>query len=138
MIGLMAQDTAGLPSGVVAMHLETASSRIDSYLRSKHTLPLATPYPHAIVDACCVLAAYSLMTVRGFNAAEYDQNFRDRYEDLVGRPGQKGWLELLASGAASLSSTADATPTEDEGGPEVHTDTSRGWNRESDGDYETI
>jgi len=132
-LGLPAAALVNIPVATQDDHLEKASGLIDSYLRAQHTLPLAQPYPDEVVRACIVITAYDLIQFRGYNPDEYDANFRLRYEDTI------RWCEQLAAGTVSLSQTADATGTVNEGRPRVATaganvlngtgtpDTLRGW-----------
>lgn len=114
-IGLPAQALAGIATATQDIHLVKASAKIDSYLRSRYSLPLGTPYPDEIVEACALLAAYSLLVYRGFNPASYDENFRLRHEDTL------TFLRDLSAGRATLSVTADATASTLEGAPRVQT-----------------
>jgi phage gp36-like protein len=114
-LGLPAAALVNIPAATQDDHLEKASGLIDSYLRAQHTLPLAVPYPDEVVRACVVITAYDLIQFRGYNPDEYDANFRLRYEDTI------RWCEQLAAGTVSLSQTADATGTVNEGRPRVIT-----------------
>ncbi len=125
--GLPAQALAGIEESVRRRHLELASGRIDSYMHGQETLPLVKPYPLAVVECCVILACYSLLTVRGFNSDEYDENFRERYTDMVGDGINDGWLDKLSKGQVSLGPAADATPNKIEGAPQVSSSPSRGW-----------
>lgn len=125
-LGLPAEALSGVSLTVQEAHLTKASGKIDSYLRSRHSLPLGAPYPDEVIDCCVSLAAYTLLVRRGFNPDEYDSNFRQQYDDAL------EWLRDLAAGRASLADTADATATTAEGAPRV---TSGGANRiHGDGD----
>ena len=129
-LGLPAAALEGLTTTVQDEHLTKASGKIDSYLRGRYKLPLATPPPDEIVDACAVIAAYTLLVFRGFNPDAYDENFRMRYTDLVGDPrvhNSKGWLDKLSAGMVHLDIAADDTPEVSEGRPRASTRKSRGW-----------
>jgi len=109
--------------GDVDDHLEAASGQIDSYLRGRYRLPLVAPYPQEIVRVTCALAAYSVLSVRGFDPENgADKNVRMRYEDAV------SWLNQMAEGKVNLPLTADSTPTAHDGGPIL-----RSTNRSSTG-----
>ena len=114
-IGLPAQALAGIANATQDLHLLKASGKIDTYLRSRYSVPLSAPYADEIIEVCCCLAAYSLLVYRGFNPNSYDVNFRLRYEDAV------GYLKDLSAGRASLDIAADATPATNEGAPSVWT-----------------
>jgi len=122
-LGLQTASLANVPDAVQDAHLEAQGDRIDTYLRSHHTLPLAIPYPSEIVECNCVMAGYSILqNFRGYDPASVDDGFRLRYEDCM------AWLKDLSSGAASLSQAADATPNVSEGRPRVQTGGSnRAW-----------
>lgn len=118
----------GLPAGAITDEmegriedeLEAASGKMDGYLRPKHALPLATPYPLELVKACCSLAALELLTVEGFGP-EGDEIYINRAAETM------RWLRDLAAGRASLSQTVDATPTKREGKPKIKSRDARGW-----------
>lgn len=96
------------------------SAKVDTYLRGRYTVPLANPYPKEIVKAVCVLAAWDLLSVRGFDPnSESDTAIRQRYDDLCDRPMQPGWLERISQGRINLDIAADQTPTTGEGAPIV-------------------
>jgi phage gp36-like protein len=100
--------------------LKKASAKFNTYARGRYKVPLTAPYPDEVIEAVCVLAAYQVMTVRGYDPNnDADRAIEDRYRDLTGRPGQKGWLQDLAQGRVNLDIAADTTPTTSEGGPIV-------------------
>lgn len=83
--------TYGLPANALGQlsvpmqqaQLDNASKKVDTYLRGRYPLPLLT-WGTEITEAVCVLAAYSVLAVRGFNpAAGADVVLRDRYLDTV-------------------------------------------------------
>lgn len=126
-------------------HLEVASGKIDTYLRSRYTLPIKQDettgvYPPELVEACVIIASYSLMQFIGYNPNAADLKFQQRYHDLVGTPnvsGSKGWLDRVASGAVNLALDVDATPNVDEGAPQIDTQPQRGWNIDQIGNPNT-
>ncbi len=100
--------------------LTEGSAKVDTYLRGRYKTPLASPFPKEIVKAVCVLAAWDLLTIRGFDMnSEADSAVRERYNDLCGRPMQPGWLERISQGRINLDITADTTPGTGEGAPIV-------------------
>lgn len=99
--------------------LEAASDLADGYLRSRYALPL-TAWEDDLRRAVCGIAAYDLLTRRGFRPEDSGENVRLRYEDAV------RWLKGVADGSISPSIT-DSTPTEEEGGLQVDTEARRGW-----------
>lgn len=70
-----------------------ASDLIDSYLARRYALPLAMPYPPAIVRACGVLARFQL--AHGEQREPTEQMRLDRKETIA-------WLDKLADGSAVL------------------------------------
>ena len=112
--GLPAAALTGISGTIQDQHLTLASGKVDSYLRGRYTLPLASPYPDEIKAAVCALAAYTLLKRRGFNPDAYDSNFRDEYLSTL------EWLDKLSEGKVNLDVAADATPTVHEGRPSVY------------------
>ena len=71
--------------------IAAASARADGYLASRYTLPLVT-WGEDLRDAVCAIAAYTLLSQRGFNPdAAADANVRDRYLDAI------RWLEGISA-----------------------------------------
>lgn len=118
-VGLPPDALEGISPTVIKAHIRRASGRIDSYARSKYSVPFVAPFDEAIIEAAAVLAAYSLLVWKGFNPDEHDSNFAKRHDDYVGRPGQLGWLDKLSRGFVSVAESTDATPDELEGAPTV-------------------
>lgn len=117
-------------TGSVDDHLAAASEAFNSYARGRYKVPLTLPAPLEVVIAVCVLAAYSIVNVRGYDPREgADNNLRTRYEDLVGRQGQKGWLQQLADGKINLDIAADATSGVHDGAPIVASRAARSTGR---------
>lgn len=109
-------------TGDVDELLIKASAKINTYLRGRYKLPLASPLPDEIIEATCWLAAYSVMTMRGFDPDnDCDVAIENRYKDLTGRPLQSGWLQEVAKGRVNLDTSADATASTSEGGPIIIT-----------------
>lgn len=114
-IGLPAQALAGVATATQQRHLDDATARIDSYLRTRYSVPLTAPYPAEVIECCAKLAAYTLLVWRGFDPVRSPETFRLGYEDAI------TWLKDLSAGRASLAVTADATPNVLEGAPRVQT-----------------
>lgn len=105
-------------SGDVEDHLQAASGTVDSYLRGKHALPLTSPYPQEIIQATCSIAAYSVLSIRGFDPEDgANRNVRARYEDAI------RFLTAISKGDLNLALDADATPTVHDGRPIVRSKT---------------
>jgi phage gp36-like protein len=115
-LGLPAAALVNVPTAVQDAHLTAQGDRIDTYLRSQHTLPLGAPFPREVVECNAVMAGYAILqNYRGYDPSAVDDGFRLRYEDCL------DWLKDLASGKASLSQDADDTPLVNEGRPRVQT-----------------
>lgn len=93
-MGLPAQALGKLTPTQVQAALDTTAAEIDSYLRGRYDVPLASP-PAEIVQANAILAAAELLTIRGWNP----ENPGDAA--LMDRAAQKrGWLRDVQRGAA--------------------------------------
>ena len=104
-LGLPAAALVNVSAAIQGAHLLAQGDRIDTYLRSQHTLPFSVPYPRELVECNAVMAAYAILqNTRGYNPEAVDDGFRLRYEDCM------AWLKDLSSGAASLDQAADDTP----------------------------
>lgn len=77
----------------VTLALTDASAVIDSYLRSRHAVPLAAPVPAEIARACRILARYEL--AQGEQKAPTDQMKTARGEVMT-------WLRDIADGKVEL------------------------------------
>jgi phage gp36-like protein len=90
-------------------------------LAARFDLPI-TSWGGDLTQAVCKIAAYEILSVRGFNPDGDDKNVRDRYDDAM------KWLADVAAGRITPIGLVDSTPdTEDLGGAEVVTVASRGW-----------
>jgi phage gp36-like protein len=91
-LGVPAGAISSISSGDQQKALDAASTLADGYLRGKFTLPIATPSVD-LVEAVCKVAAYSLLSVRGYNPETgSDPNLRDRYKDAI------AWFQGVAAG----------------------------------------
>lgn len=78
-----ALQSPNLPVQVVNNVLASVSNQMDSYFRGRYSLPLIE-WGVEVTDCCCKIAAYELLSVRGYNpAAAADVNIRDRYTDAL-------------------------------------------------------
>ncbi len=73
--------------------LAAASSVVDSYLRSRFTLPLTT-WGDDVRQTVCQLAAYNLLVTRGLDP-EGGKTIGDRYKAAI------KWLEAVQEGRAT-------------------------------------
>lgn len=75
--------------------VDSAAGTVDSYLRGRYALPLQSPIPVEITEATCRVAAWRIMSVRGFNPkSPGDVVIRDAYLDTV------SWLNKVQRQAA--------------------------------------
>lgn len=109
-LGLPSTALTNVPTATQDAALEAASDRIDSYLRGRYSVPLESPTDD-IVEACCVLAAFRLLTTKGHNPTFFDQTFADQAAETL------QWLKDLGSGKANLDPSIDASPETHEGAP---------------------
>lgn len=99
-------------SGIQAV-LDAASDLADSYLRNHYRLPLAAPYPFALVEAVCKVAAFNVLSVRGYNPEGDAGMLESRYKSAM------KWLEDVGAGKASPLVQDAAGPASAAGGPFV-------------------
>jgi phage gp36-like protein len=98
--GLPATALGALSSTVQQAALDDASDIVDSYLRGRYVLPLLA-WGTEITQAVCRIAAYNLLSVRGYNPASgADENIRNRYTDSI------TWLSQVQRQAAHPNVTA--------------------------------
>lgn len=115
----------GASNDVIDDALARASSLVDSYLRKRYSLPLASFGPD-IREAVCALAARTILIYRGFSLeSRSDVAIIDRAKEAM------VWLRDVSKGLCEIEGT-DATPDLDENGPVVSESTgtrSRLWTR---------
>ena len=137
-LGLPAKATAGMVGTDIDAALEAASRQVDSYIGSRYDLPLVT-FDKSVTIAVCKIAAWDLLSRRGFSAGAADGNVvRQRYEDAM------VWCKDVARGRAlpgvpTTTSTANipapqnapfvvqATTSDDDGSFIVGPALGRGW-----------
>jgi phage gp36-like protein len=118
--------------------LLAASGVADASLQSRYIMPL-TQWGQDLVRCVCIIAAYDLLTAKGYNPATgADENIRERYLD------QLAWLKEVGkgndtpsyivdsstnhAGAVNSSTAADGSVvTTTEGGLQMVTSSVRGW-----------
>jgi phage gp36-like protein len=89
-----------IDADAVARALAEASDKIDSYLRTRYAVPLAS-VPSAIAGCCMRMARYDL--ARGPNREPTEQMRRDNDSDVK-------WLENIARGMVTLDGIVPASP----------------------------
>lgn len=121
-------DALGMPAAALATRtpsqraaaLAAASEKADGKLAVAFDLPLVS-WGLDLTEAVCKIAAYDLLSVRGFNPDGADQNIRDRYDDAW------KWLREVADARAIPVGLVDSTTDVDDGGIAVVSYASRGW-----------
>lgn len=102
--------------------LEAASRLVDTYLW-KLNPPLAV-FTGEITEAAAVIAAYTIMSSRGFDPEHDDsKNMRLRYLDKI------RWLESLDGGAKLPGAVGQGSGSTGMLGPKVSAAPLRGWDR---------
>jgi phage gp36-like protein len=92
--------------------LEAACGHVDSYLAKRFTLPLVRA-GSAIRRAVCIIAAYDLLTGRGFNPA----NQGDDSSQIDKRyASTEKWLALVADGTVTPDADDSSQPVPDDDG----------------------
>jgi phage gp36-like protein len=114
----------------VAKALAAASRDIDGYLDTQFTLPLLT-WGDDIKRCCCVLAAWDIVSGRGYNPeAGADKNIKDRYDDRL------KWLDKVSKGTV-IPRVTDSTPGGTIGRPGARplmvSSSQRGWSSRPNG-----
>lgn len=103
-LSLPASALTGITDPEIQKALDTASSLADGYLGSRYALPI-TAHGEDLTRAVCNIAAYDLMTRRGYNPdAGGNDSIRDRYTDAL------RWLERIAGGLVSPVGIVDSSP----------------------------
>jgi phage gp36-like protein len=138
-LGLPSKATAGVATTDIDAALEAASRVVDSYIGSRYDLPLVT-FDKSVTLAVCKIAAYELLSRRGFAAGAADaEGVTRRYEQAI------AWCRDVARGLAlpGTTTTTDQSkpPVDPQNQPYVlqpqtdsttgtvmaATPTSRGW-----------
>lgn len=137
-LGLVGAALVNVPPETQDAALLSACATADSYLQSRYILPL-TQWGADLKRAVCHIAAYDLMTARGYGMVSGpDENVRKRYLDAL------AWLDEVskgtqtpayvvdssssAGGTTSSPTSGDDTKTlTSEGGLEMVTSNVRGW-----------
>jgi phage gp36-like protein len=119
--------------------LLAASGLADASLQSRYILPLKQ-WGQDLVRAVCIVAAYDLMTSRGYSTQSPDDHIRQRYLDAL------AWFKSVGSGddtpsyvidssvnqtgaVVAATTSDDSVVTTTEGGLQLTTTNVRGWTR---------
>ncbi|MFN7131605.1 MAG: phage protein Gp36 family protein [Myxococcales bacterium] len=118
--GLSADTLSEIAADAQDAALASASGVVDGYLRARFTLPLLS-WGDELRRVVCHIAAYDLMTVRGFDPENpSDINLRQRYEDAL------RWLRDVANGAITPE-LVDSRPSGTAPRAHVRSHPRRGW-----------
>lgn len=104
--------------------LIAASGIMDSYFNGRYALPLNPPYDGSLAVNCSYIAAYMLMSVRGFRPTQgSDDSIRKNYEIAI------KWCEAVQRQAIHPVVNQSAPVTDKTYQlPQVSSSQSRGWN----------
>jgi len=122
--GLPSSALTGVADATQDAALEAASDVADSYMRSRYELPL-TGYGDDLKRAVCGLAAWDLLTTRG-----YDPNSGGDEAVKLRHDAALAWLKDVAAGRAHVSgglTTPGPTRHARAGAPSVTSSRLRGW-----------
>lgn len=110
--GVNTEAIAELHVELITPVIVAVSDEIDTYLRQQYVLPL-TRWGSDIIKAAAVMAAWEIISVRGFKPGESpeDSSLRLRYEDI------KAWLKMVASGTVAPDVDDSDTSTPAAGAP---------------------
>jgi phage gp36-like protein len=120
-MGIAQAALTGMSTDSQDMALEAASRMVDSYVRPRAGVPFPNPAPYEIKRATCVIAAWDLITSRGYSPQGVDQAVQNRYESTI------LWLRDVATGKAQLDYENDATPSTVEHAPLIACDDGVDW-----------
>lgn len=123
-LALPARALTGIPLDDQNAAIDAASAVADGYLAARYTLPLLA-WGEDLKRAVSLMAAYDLMTRRGYSPEGGDEQLRLRYEDAI------RWLEQVGKGTISpvglAESPPSATPAPGDSGPIIAARPLREW-----------
>lgn len=125
-LGVGSEALAKVPTPAQDEALESASRLIDGFLApAGYTVPV-TPTSNAggqVVRAVCIVAAYDLMVVRGYQSSqEGDDQLRKRYEDII-----LTWGPAVANGDIDPGVIVEDEGDLTTGEVAIASDEPRGW-----------
>jgi phage gp36-like protein len=114
-------DYSDVPGAAIDTALIWASSRVNSYIKKRVTLPLIS-WSEDIKVATCQLAAKQLIDRRGIDySAGNNQTIQDNAKTAL------DWLKDVSKGLAELDTFVDSAPTLDEASPLASSDPLTDW-----------
>lgn len=122
MFGLPSSAIAAVPPANVQAALDRASNLADGYIGAEYALPLKS-WSSELTEAVCKIAAYELMSVRGYNPEGDGGNLRARYKDAI------AWLTDVSKGAVAPPGIvgSDGEAEAADGVADMSSDPPRGW-----------
>ena len=135
-LGVQEAALASIPDPVKVAAISTSAAMMDSYFRAQFSeldgaepgYKTFTSWGDDVRRCNAILAVWDLMVIRGFSpSAGSDEVLRMRYEDLVGRPGQSGWLDKVAKQQVVPNLKPRATDSAAYLQPRVTSRDPRGW-----------
>ena len=114
--GLPASALGAVPTAVQQIQCDVAAGIVDSHLRGRVELPLATPIDPAIIGWCGAIAAWNILSIiRGANQANPgDRALRDAHDsarkDLLSVQRQALHPVLISAASASAPNAAYTQP----------------------------
>lgn len=118
--GLPEPALRGVSASTKSEALRAASKKADTKLGIVYDLPLLS-WDYDLREAVAKIAAYDLLSFRGFNPDGEDANVRTRHNDA------NELLRQVANLQAKLSNIVDSTPEVDDSGIAVVSRTPRRW-----------
>lgn len=120
-LGLPVAATDGTDPAALQAALDAASDRADSYLRSRFTLPLTT-VTNDLKSAVCSIAAFRILTTRGFNPESgSDTALKLLFDDAI------KWLTMVGDGRITPAFTDSSGDPDAPTAPLVISNCRRGW-----------
>jgi phage gp36-like protein len=123
--GLPTAALTGVSTDAQDAALEAASDVADSYMRSRYALPL-TGYGDDLKRAVCHVAAWDLLTTRGYDPARGgDEAVKLRHDTAI------AWLKDVSAGRAAVSggntTPGPSRPSRVASAASVSSSSKRGW-----------
>lgn len=121
--------TFGLPAAAIPAFitsqmqqsvLDSVNAEFEAAASGQYTLPLLKWGPD-VVRSICTVWRWEIMCIRGFNPEGTDVNYRYAAE------AAREWWAEIQEGRKSPPSIVDSAQQTQEGGPNVTSDTPRGW-----------